>query len=144
MIIYLGADHAGWHYKEKIKKLLTDLGYNFEDLGNEQYRAQDDYPEYARKVAVAVNKNKNSTGILICDSGAGMAIVANRLNKVRAVLAYNTTQTKHAREHNNANVLCLGSEYTPFWRVKKMIKVWLKTEFSTAKRHRRRVLKIDS
>jgi len=143
MKIYLGADHAGFNYKEQIKKILSNLGYCWEDLGNTNLRPQDDYPDFAQKVAQAVATHSGSRGILICDSGIGMAIVANREPGVRAACVYNIQQAQHSRRDNDSNVLCLGSSYTPKWKLTSIIKTWLNTPISTAKRHRRRVSKID-
>ncbi len=143
MKIFIGADHAGFAYKERIIKYLQGKDFVVEDLGNENFRPRDDYPDFAKKVAGAVAKNpQNNRGILICDSGVGMQISANRIKKVRAVNAWNSKIAAKSREHNNTNVLCLASHYLSFFKVKKIINTWLNTDFSSAKRHHRRVNKI--
>jgi len=98
--IYLGSDHAGFELKEKIKNFLTDIGYQYEDLGPKKYEAGDDYPDYAYLVANQTAKS-NGRGILICSSGVGMCITANKVNGIRAVDAYNVKMVQKSREHNN-------------------------------------------
>lgn len=141
--IYLGADHAGYRYKEQLKTILTNLGFKWEDLGNDALKPNDDYPDFAKKVARAVSERENARGILICDSGVGMAIVANRFKGVRAAVVYSVKQARHSRVDNDSNVLVLGSDYIYRWQLARIVKAWLNTPFSKAKRHRRRVGKID-
>lgn len=143
MKIYLGADHAGYRSKEQLKTMLTNLGFKWEDLGNDSLKPNDDYPDFAKKVARAVSEQDSARGILICDSGVGMAIVANRFKGVRAAVVYSVKQARHSRTDNDSNVLALGSEYSSRWQLARIIKVWLNTPFSKAKRHHRRVAKID-
>ena len=143
MKIYIGSDHAGFRYKQKIVQYLQKRGFEVEDLGNKKYQAQDDYPDYAKKVVGAVIKKPNEyRGILICDSGVGMQIAANRNSKIRAVNAWSKTIASKSREHNNTNILCLGEQYLSWLKTKSIINAWLETEFSPAKRHHRRVNKL--
>ena len=140
--IYLGSDHAGFELKEKIKGFLTDLGYQYEDLGPKKYEAGDDYPDYAYLVANKVSET-DSYGILVCSSGVGMCIAANKVKGIRAVNAYNVEVAEKSREHNNTNILCLGQNYINSQFAKDIIKVWLETDFSSEERHLRRVQKIS-
>jgi ribose 5-phosphate isomerase B len=140
--IILGADHAGFELKEKVKSLLKDMRRNFEDLGT-QSAERVDYPLYGKKVAKAVAKEKGSIGILICGSGIGMCMAANKIKGVRAALCYDEKTAKLAREHNNANVLCLGSRTDSAKNYKNIIKTFLQTKFSKEERHHRRVKEVD-
>ena len=140
--IYLGSDHGGFNLKEKIKDFLNESGYEYEDLGPENYEPLDDYPDYAYLVANKVAET-DSFGILICSSGVGMCIAANKVKGIRAVNAYNVEIAEKSREHNNTNILCLGQNYINPQLAKDIIKVWLKTDFSGEERHHRRVQKIS-
>ena len=140
--IYLGADHAGFKLKEEIKLWLTKKKINFEDLGNETYVKTDDYPDYAKKVSLAVVKNK-SKGILFCGSAQGVCIVANKVKGVKAGVPFSLKEASLLREHNNANIICLSGWYMKSDQVKRMITKFLNTEFSKETRHRRRVKKIN-
>jgi len=140
--IYIGSDHAGYKLKEEIKKYLTKINISYKDLGNVEFDPKDDYPDYAQAVAKKVAKTK-SKGILICNSGVGMCIAANKIKGIRAVNAYNEKITEKSREHNDTNILCLGQDYINAKLAKKIIKAWLKTKTSTVARHKRRVKKMD-
>ncbi len=141
-VIYLGADHAGFRLKEQIKKYLLAQKSMVIDLGNLKLDKNDDYPDFGYKVAKAVAKDKNSNGILICGSSFGVCIVANKVRGIRAVSIDNVKDAKLSREHNDANVLCLSGWNLKFDLAKKIIVVWLKTKFSNAPRHKRRLAKI--
>jgi ribose 5-phosphate isomerase B len=143
-IIFLGSDHAGFALKEKIKGLLAKKGMKYEDLGPYKLNKKDDYPDYAFKVAEKVSQNKNSKGILICGSGIGMEIAANKVRGIRAAAAYDHYTAKFSREDNNANVLSLRARKFPFQKIKRIINVWLDTDFNKEERHIRRIHKIDS
>jgi ribose 5-phosphate isomerase B len=141
-MLYIGADHGGFKLKEQIKKYLQTPKITFKDLGNFKFVPDDDYPEYSFKVAKAVAKDKKSSGILICGTGFGVCIAANKVKGIRAVTVRNVQEAKSARIHNDANVLCLsGWELKPEM-AKKIIKVWLKTSFSKVARHQRRINQI--
>jgi ribose 5-phosphate isomerase B len=141
-MIYLGADHAGFKLKEQIKKYLQAQKVMFTDLGNLKLDKNDDYPDFGFKVAKAVAKDKNSKGILICGTSFGVCIVANKVKNIRAVSVSNIKDAKISRSHNDANVLCLSGWDLKPEMVKKIIKVWLATKFSSAPRHKRRLAKI--
>ena len=139
--IYLGSDHGGFKLKEEIKKFLNELNYEYEDLGAKNYEPLDDYPDYAYLVANKVAQT-DSYGILICSSGVGMCIAANKVKGIRAVNAYNVEIAKKSREHNNTNILCLGQNFINFQLAKDIVRVWLQTDFSNEERHKRRVKKL--
>jgi ribose 5-phosphate isomerase B len=140
--IYLSADHAGFKLKERIKRFLDKKKIPYEDLGTDSLKSVD-YPDYAKKVAKKVAKEKNSRGILICGTGTGMAIAANRFKGVRAAAAYDIYSAKMSRVDNDANVLGLRGRFFPFEKIKKIISIWLKTPFSGKSRHRIRIQKLE-
>ncbi|MBI3189614.1 MAG: ribose 5-phosphate isomerase B [Ignavibacteriales bacterium] len=141
-MIALGADHAGFEYKEKIKELLISLGYEFIDFGTHSTESVD-YPDYAHKVASGVSSGKFTTAILVCGTGIGMAITANKHAKVRAAVIESVEAAKFTRLHNNANILCLGSRLTTWERAIEIIKTFLSTDFEGG-RHQQRVEKIHT
>ena len=143
-MVYLGADHQGFFLKEKIKKYLENLNYKVVDLGNKIFDPKDDYPDFAKPVALKVAKNPaKDKGILFCGSGNGMVIAANKIKKIRAVPGFNEKEAKLSREHNDANVLCLPADFLSFDKAEKIIKTWLDTSFSKEARHIRRLKKIE-
>lgn len=139
--IIIGSDHGGFKLKEKIKVYLQELGYEAEDTGTYSEESCD-YPEIARTVAEKVSK-ENNKGILICGTGIGMSIAANKVKRVRAALCYDENTAKLSREHNNANILCIGERTTKEDIAKNIVKVWLETPFSEDERHHRRVEKME-
>ena len=140
--IIIGADHAGFLLKEKIKSYLEENGFKVRDLGT--YSAKRcDYPGVAYKLAREISKRKYAKGILICKSGIGNSIVANKLPGVRAALCYNRRGARLSREHNDSNVLVLGSAFVNAKLAKKIIGVWLSTEFQGG-RHKRRLNQIKN
>jgi len=141
-IIYIGSDHAGFRLKEYIKIYLSKTGYGPVDMGNEKYEPGDDYPDYAARVARKVSET-GRRGIIICDSGVGVCITANKIKNIRAVNPTNAVVARMSREHNNTNILCLGQNYIKPLLAKKIINIWLETEFSQEKRHHKRVDKIN-
>lgn len=143
MKIYLATDHAGFNLKEEVKKYLLSLGYSVEDCGAFSFDKNDDYPEIIAKAAKAVSKDKASMAIVFGKSGAGEEIVANKFDNVRAVLGFSKENVRLSREHNNANVLSLGSEFMSFEKAKELILIFLKTPFSNDPRHVRRIEEIE-
>ncbi len=135
--IIIGSDHAGFALKEKVKTYLLSKGYEVFDVGT---FSQDscDYPIYAAKLAEAVSDGRFQRGILACKTGIGDSIVANRFCKVRAALCYNATAARLCREHNDSNVLVLGSAFVSQQNMKKIILIWLNTKFAGG-RHARRL-----
>lgn len=146
--IYLGADHAGFRLKEKIKSWLKVEKITFEDLGNLVYDKNDDYPDFAERVGRKVVKDKTK-GILLCGSAEGICIAANKIKGVRAVNPQNILQAKLSRADNDANILCLAGggmlkpiPGIPLAKAKEMILTFLRTPFSREQRHVRRLNKI--
>jgi ribose 5-phosphate isomerase B len=142
MKIALASDHAGFSEKERLKPLLRELGLDFHDLGTES-DASVDYPDFAAKVALAVCEGEVEQGLLICGSGAGMAMTANKIPGVRAVVAWSEETARLARQHNNANVLALGARTTPSAEIPNIVRTWFNTNFDGG-RHALRVEKIAS
>ena len=141
MRVIIASDHAGLRLKEKVKKYLARKKIEYEDLGTESFTSVD-YPDYALKVAEKVAKNKNTRGILVCGTGTGMTIAANKVKGIRAVAAYDAYSAKMSRIDNDTNVLGLRGRFFPLEKMKKIITVWLDTPFSGEKRHKRRIKKI--
>ncbi len=138
--ICISSDHAGYKIKEYIKKEIINLGISIIDLGPFSDNSVD-YPDYAKKVSRRVAAKKSDTGILVCGSGTGMAISANKIKGIRAAVGYNIKSTQLSRQHNNANILCIGSRLTKKKHIKKIILTFLKTKFEGG-RHNRRIRKI--
>jgi ribose 5-phosphate isomerase B len=140
MKIALAADHAGFEEKEKIKQTLDEIGVQYEDMGTYSTDSVD-YPDFARKVGEAVTKGEFDSGLLVCGSGTGMAIAANKVPGIRAAVAWNEEIARLARQHNNANVLSLAARYTTDEENQKIVKAWFDAKFEGG-RHERRVEKI--
>lgn len=141
MKIALAADHAGFEEKEKIKKTLDEIGVEYTDMGTNSTESVD-YPDFARKVGEAVADGEYDQGLLVCGSGTGMAIAANKVPGVRAAVAWNEEIARLARQHNNANVLSLAARYTTDEENQKIVKAWFAADFEGG-RHERRVEKIE-
>ncbi len=142
--IYLGADHAGFDLKEALKKWLDKKKILYQDLGNTVLDKNDDYPDFAEKVAEAVAKSKsNALGVLCCGSAQGMSIAANKVKGVRAVVPFSVKEAELSREHNDANVLCLSGWYFSPAKATGLVQKFLNTSFSNAVRHKRRLKKIE-
>ena len=136
----IASDHAGYNLKEDIKNYLIDNHVSIFDLGpfNDQ---SVDYPDYAKKLANRIKQKKSEVGILVCGSGTGMAISANKIKTIRAAVCYNLKSTRLSRQHNNANIIALGSRLTKKKLSLKLVELFLKTKFEGG-RHLRRVKKI--
>lgn len=139
--IALAADHAGFEEKEKVKKTLDALGIEFDDLGTNSGESVD-YPDFARKVAEGVSSGEYDQGLLVCGSGTGMAIAANKVKGVRAAVAWNEDIARLAREHNDANVLSLPARFISEEESAKVVKAFFESDFEGG-RHGRRVDKIS-
>ena len=138
--IVLASDHAGYSLKEYVKKFLNRKKLQIKDVGansNEKV----DYPDYAHKLSRVVEKNRNSIGVLICGSGQGMIMTANKHKNIRAALCYNAKSTKLSRLHNDANVITLGSRLISKKNAVKYLNIFLKTKFEGG-RHKKRIRKI--
>ena len=141
MKIYIGADHRGYLFKEKIIKILRSLHYSVEDLGTHDDKTSCDYPEIAYKVAKRTAGSKSARGLLVCMSGIGQTIAANKVPGAYAALCYNAASAQLSRAHNNANILVLSAKFVKPSQLKKIITIWLRTEFEGG-RHERRVKQI--
>ena len=141
-MIVIGSDHGGFELKKKIKQQLDEMGEKYEDVGCDSAESCD-YPDYSMKVGKAVKEHPDWKGILVCRSGFGMVMVANKFKGVRAAVCKSVEEAKAAREHNNANVLALGADYTEKDEIPKIVETFLTTPFSTEERHIRRVAKMN-
>ncbi len=141
MKIALGADHAGFELKEKIKQKLLAAGVAVEDCGTHS-TASVDYPDYAQVVAEGVSSKAADLGILVCGTGIGMSIAANKVPGIRAAKVDTEFEAERSREHNDANVLTLGADTVSADEALKIVDKWLATPFSNGERHERRVKKI--
>ena len=140
MKIALASDHAGYAEKERLKPLFRELGLEVEDLGTVSEDSVD-YPDYARKVAERVAHGEAEQGVLVCGSGTGMAIAANKVAGVRAAVAWSEETARLARQHNDANVLTIGARTTPVEQIPGIVRAWFETKFDGG-RHAARVAKI--
>ncbi len=138
--ICISSDHAGFKIKEFIKEIIVNSKISIIDLGPFTDKSVD-YPDFAKKVSRRVLAKKSDVGILVCGSGTGMAISANKIRGIRAAVGYNLKSTQLSRQHNNANILCIGSRLTKKKVIKSVVIMFLKTKFEGG-RHQRRVRKI--
>ena len=148
MKVYIGADHRGFELKEKIAKWLFDWGYKFEDMGADRFDLGDDYTVYAERVASIVGRSSTAyatvdKGILLCGSGVGVGVVANKFDGVRASIGKSVEQVKAGRNDDDMNVLVIASDYTNEEDAKKLVKVFLETKFSGKPRYKKRLSDIE-
>jgi len=144
-MIYLGADHRGYNLKEEIKNFLAKNGQSFEDMGNFKHDPNDDYTDFAKLVAEKVSQNpQTDKGILVCGSGVGVDITANKFKGVRSALADDVATARQSREHDDTNVLSLPADEINFELAKKIIDTWLSTSFSNGEKYKRRIDKIEN
>ena len=141
-MIAIGSDHAGFHYKENLKKLLSSLNEDYTDYGTNSEESTD-YPDYAARVSKAIIEGKAERGILICGTGIGMSIAANKFPGIRAAVCESVASARLSREHNDANILCLGERITPWEKAAEIVQVFLTTAFDGGERHCRRVDKLN-
>jgi len=142
MQIFIASDHGGFRLKKILKEWLLSLGLKIKDVGTSSEESVD-YPDFAHLLCKKIISTK-SKGILICGTGIGMSIAANKIKGIRAALCNDTYSAKMSREHNNANVLCLGGRILGEEVAKEIVKVWLETPFSKESRHKRRIAKIEN
>mgnify|MGYP001570768901 FL=1 len=142
-MIYIGADHRGYELKEKLKAYLTELNIILEDLGAKELTPDDDYPDYALAVAQKVAEDpKNNRGILICGSGVGVDVAANKIKGIRSALCFDVKQAQASRNDDNANILSLPADFISESLAKEIVKTWLETPFSGSGHYVRRIEKI--
>ena len=138
--IYIASDHAGYEAKMQVKGILENMGVLVIDLGTDNAKNSVDYPDFAALVANSIKSN-DEFGVLICGSGIGISIAANRFSHIRCALSHNATIARLSREHNDANVLCFGARVVGAEMIKDMVEVFFTTEFSGG-RHQKRVEKL--
>ncbi len=141
MRLVIGNDHAGFFLKENLKEYLEEVDIEYEDFGGHSQEIVD-YPDIGFKVAYAVAEGKYDRGILICGTGIGMSIVANKVKGIRAALCENPFSARYSREHNDANILTMGAWKLGYRIARDIVKIWLSTPFSKEKDHLRRLQKI--
>ncbi|RMD57828.1 RpiB/LacA/LacB family sugar-phosphate isomerase [Candidatus Parcubacteria bacterium] len=144
MVIYFGADHRGYDLKEFLKEFVEEQAYEVYDVGNTVYDENDDYPDFAADLARRIKMDPdNSKGILVCGSGVGMCVVANRFPGVRAGIGISPDQVYDARKHDSINVLCLAADFVTKPIAQKMVQTFLSTPFDGEEKHARRLEKIS-
>jgi RpiB/LacA/LacB family sugar-phosphate isomerase len=144
-MLYIASDHGGFRHKEHLKEFLKKQKIKAVDLGPKKFVDNDDYPDYAKLVAAKVSKSpKKDLGILLCRSGQGVCIVANKFKRVRAALVWNVVEARMSRNDDMSNVLCLPSDYVSPRMAEKIVEKWLDTPYSTEERHIRRIKKISA
>lgn len=142
-MIYIASDHGGFKLKEHLKGFLKDNKMKFKDLGPKKFDPKDDYPDFAALVATEVSADpKNNQGILLCRSGQGMCIAANKFKGVRAALVWNVIEAKQSRQDDFSNVICLPGDFLSPELTQTIVETWLHTPWSEEARHKRRVEKI--
>lgn len=145
MKIYMGADHNGFELKAKLTEELTRAGYTVVDEGDRQLKPDDDFPQFAERVVRAIqgSDDKDARGILICGSGQGMCIAANRFKGIRASLVWDVTEAHASRNDDDSNVLCLPARYIQSGEALKIAEAWLAAPFAGAQRFKRRISELD-
>ena len=140
--VAIGADHAGFQAKKALAEFLRREGFEVQDVGAQNEESSDDYPDFASRVAQLVSGGRCDRGILVCGTGIGMGMAANKFPGVRAAVCHNEYTAQAARSHNNANVLCMGGRVLTPQRMLKLTRIFLQTE-AEGGRHKRRVDKIE-
>ena len=143
MRIALGSDHAGFDLKEMVRGWLQEDGHEVVDIGPATFDPTDDYPDYARLVAEAVARGEVERGLIVCSTGQGSCMAANKVRGVRAALCHDLFCARLSRQHNDANVLCLGSNVIGPGLAREVAELWLAEPFSDEAKHRRRVEKVN-
>ncbi|WP_030917827.1 ribose-5-phosphate isomerase [Streptosporangium amethystogenes] len=144
MRVYIGADHAGYQFKNHIVSWLKEHGHDVVDCGPFVYDAEDDYPPFVLRAAQGVVDDPGSLGVVIGGSGNGEQIAANKVRGIRAALAWSEETARLAREHNNANVVSIGARMHPEEDATRFVEVFLNTSYSGAERHNRRIAQLTS
>ena len=142
-MIAIGTDHRGFNLKEELKNFLTSNNYEIKDFGTDSDKSVD-YPDFAKLVAESIQKNECEYGILICGSGMGICIPANKYKGIRAVNILTEKMAEMSRRHNNANVICFGADFIDIETAKKCLLKFLTTSFDSDERHSRRVNKVNN
>lgn len=141
--IAIGADHAGFPLNERVIAELRTAGHEIVDFGTHDGSQPDDYPDYAKRVGEAIQQGEVDIGILICGSGVGAAVAANKLRGIRAALCSDTYSARQSREHDDCNLLCLGARVVGVELAMELVRAFVAARFSGEERHRRRLRKIE-
>ena len=144
MKIAVGADHAGHPLNERVMDELRNAGHELIDFGTHDGSVPDDYPDYARMIGEAVQNNAAEIGILVCGSGVGAAVAANKMRGIRAALCGDTYSARQSREHDDCNVLCLGARVVGVELALEIVRAFVSARFTGEERHRRRLAKIEA
>jgi ribose 5-phosphate isomerase B len=144
MRIAIGADHAGFTMKQDLAAQIRELGHEVLDLGAHQPEPSDDYPDFAEAVGIAVMEGKAERGVLICGSGVGVSVAANKIPGIRAAVCHDAYSAHQGVEHDNMNVLVLGSRIIGSELARELVRVYIAARFSGDERHRRRLAKVDA
>ena len=144
MRIAIGADHAGYPLNERVIEELRKVGHEIIDFGTHDGSIPDDYPDYAKKVGEAIKSGSTEIGILICGSGVGAAVAANKVRGIRAALCGDTYSGHQSRDHDDCNVLCVGARVTGVELALEIVRAFVNARFSGEERHKRRLAKISA
>lgn len=142
MKVAVGADHAGFPLKDRMIDVIRAAGHEVVDCGAEKLIPGDDYPDYAERVATAIRENKADRGVLICGSGVGASVAANKFNGIRAALCHDTFSAHQGVEDDSMNILCLGARVVGPALAEELVVTFLRARFSEAERHARRLAKV--
>ncbi len=143
MKIVIGSDHRGYPLKEQIKKYFDNSKIEYKDVGTTSTESVD-YPDYAKLAGAAINDENFDYGVLICGSGIGVSMAANKVKGLRAVNANNNNMAEMARKHNNANVICFGSDFIDYEKAIRFFEIFINTRFEGGERHERRLAKLEN
>lgn len=143
MKIVIGSDHRGYPLKEQIKKYFDNSKIEYKDVGTISTESVD-YPDYAKLAGAAINEENFDYGVLICGSGIGVSMAANKVKGLRAVNANNNNMAEMARKHNNANVICFGSDFIDYEKAIRFFEIFINTRFEGGERHERRLAKLEN
>lgn len=145
MKIYIGSDHRGYQFKQDITEYLKQAGHDVVDKGDQNFNPDDDFPQFAGRVVTSMlaDSDHEARGILLCGSGQGMCMAANRFKGIRAALGYDRESARSSRSDDDSNVLCLPASSLNGQQIREIIDIWLKTPFAAAPRFMRRLKEID-
>ena len=143
MKIVIGSDHRGYPLKEQIKKYFDNSKIEYKDIGTNSTESVD-YPDYTKLAGEAINNDNYDYGVLICGSGIGVSIAANKVKGLRAVNANNNNMAEMSRQHNNANVICFGSDFIDYEKAVRFFEIFINTKFEGGERHERRISKLEN
>lgn len=143
MKIFIGADHRGYELKEKIACWLFEMEHAYQDMGADKYDPKDDYPKFAEEVASLVAQNEGSRGVLLCGSGVGVDVVANKFDGIRASIGKSVLQVEAGRRDDNMNILVIAADFTSEKEAKAMLIAFLETKYEDVARHERRLEEIE-